>query len=63
MGEGSYVVRGGGGGPSKRHLGPDPHLGVLNFRGGQRGLGHRILVPTFDSESCCQGALKGTELR
>ena len=22
---------GGGGGPSKRHLGPDPYLGVLNL--------------------------------
>ena len=28
-GRGPSVVRGGGGGPSKRHLGPDPHLGVL----------------------------------
>ena len=27
---GPRAQRGGGGGPSKRHLGPDPHLGVLN---------------------------------
>ena len=30
--EGPPVARGGMGGPSKRQLGPDPHLGALDFQ-------------------------------